>query len=116
MDPQRDTPLKRFGAFWIGLFIILSFGIAAIALSPSYKKEVTDPVLQAEYDVRLAIKAEVDAAQAAQFEFKQSGNKAQVAPENAYKYTGKQLLSEKASASTKVVPGSPTDIKANSAQ
>ena len=114
MDPQRDTPLKRFGALWIGLFIILSFAATAIIFAPLFTKEVEDPVLQAEYDARLAIKADVDKAQAEQFSFKQSGNNANVSPELAYTYTAKQLLGQKAGKTDQVVPGSQTDLKANS--
>ncbi len=114
MDPQRDTPLKRFGAFWIGLFIVVSFGVAALFLSPSFKADMEDPALQSQYEARLAIKADVDAAQAEQFEFKKNGNKAQVAPEQAFAYTAKQLLTAQPKKTGTVVPGSPTDLKNNS--
>lgn len=113
MDPQRDTPLKRFGAFWIGLFIAFSFGVAALVLAPFFTQDLEDPALQEQYDARLAIKAEVDAAQAEQFAFKQNGNNAQVAPAKAFPFTAKQLLSSKAQKTEQVVPGSPTDLKAN---
>ena len=113
MDPLRDTPLKRIGAFWIGLFIILSFGVASLLFAPLFTQDVEDQALQAEYDTRLEIKSEVDKAQAAQFEFKQSGNNAQVAPTQAFKYTGKQLLQNTGRKTEQVVPGSPTDLQAN---
>jgi len=113
MDPQRDTPLKRFGALWIGLFIALSFGIAALILSPFFSKEMEDPALKEQYDVRLAIKEEIDKAQAEQLEYKESGDFAQVAPAQAFSYTAKQLLSEKQSKTDQIVPGSPTDLKKN---
>lgn len=116
MDPQRDTPLKRFGALWIGLFIALSFLLAALVLTPLFTKEVEDPALQEQYDARLAIKADVDKAQAEQFTFKQSGNNANVEPERAFSYTAKQLLSSKGTKTDKVIPGSPTDLKANAAK
>jgi len=103
MDPLRDTPLKRFGALWIGLFIILSFGIATLFLAPAFMKPVEDEALQAEYDTRLKVKADVDAAQAEQ-----------VAPKKAFDLTAKQLLSTPAAKTAIVVPGSPTDLKANS--
>lgn len=113
MDPKRDTTLKRFGALWIGLFIILSFGLATLLLSPFFTKEVEDPALQAEYDARLAIKKEVDKSQASQLEYKENGENAQVAPKHAYGFTGKQLLQSKPAKSDQVVPGSSTDLKAN---
>lgn len=114
MDPQRDTPLKRFGATWIGLFIVLSFGVASLILSPFFNKEVENPILEKQYEVRRAIKSDVDAAQAEQLEYKESGAKAQVPPSMAFPYTAKQLLSVKAAKTDQVVPGSPTDLKANS--
>ena len=113
MDPQRDTPLKRFGALWIGLFIILSFGIAGLFLAPLFTKDLEDPVLQEQYDARLAVKAEVDKAQAEQFTFKQSGNNANVSPDLAFPFTAKQLLKNKAAKTDQVVPGSPTALKAS---
>jgi len=117
MDPQRDTPLKRFGALWIGLFIILSFGVAALVVAPFLNNSnVEDEVLQAEYDVRLETKAEIDKAQAEQLIYKESGDTAQVPPQQAFKFTSKQLLNQSATASTQVVPGSATDLKQNSAQ
>ena len=114
MDPLRDTPLKRFGALWIGLFIILSFGIATLLLAPSFMKPSEDKALQSQYDARLQIKKEVDAAQAAQHEYKESGETAQVAPNEAFAFTAKQLLNTPAAKTKIVVPGSPTDLKANS--
>jgi len=113
MDPQRDTPLKRFGALWIGLFIILSFGLAALLLAPIFTKDMEDPALQEEYDARLAIKEEVDKAQAEQLVYKENGENAQVEPKQAFPYTAKQLLKSKPAKSSQVVPGSPTDLKAN---
>lgn len=113
MDPQRDTPLKRFGAFWIGLFIALSFVAAALVLFPFFGEEAEDPILQAQYDVRLETKAEVDAAQAEQLVYKESGANAQVPPKKAFNYTVKQLLNVAPAKSNQVVPGSPTDLKAN---
>ena len=113
MDPLRDTPLKRFGALWIGLFIALSFAIAMLVLAPFFKNTPADKALEEQYKQRLAIKSEVDAAQAEQFAFKQSGSNAQVAPELAFGYTAKQLLNKKPAKTDQIVPGSPTDLKAN---
>lgn len=113
MDPKRDTTLKRFGAFWIGLFIILSFSLATLLLSPFFTTEIEDPVIQEEYDTRLAVKEEVDKAQATQLEYKENGESAQVPPKQAYKFTAKQLLKSKPTKSDQVVPGSPTDLELN---
>ncbi len=113
MDPLRDTPLKRFGAYWIGLFILFSFGIALLILSPILNKEKEDPILKAQYAKRLEIKAEVDAAQQSQLVFKQSGDNAQVAPEYAFDYTAKQLLDLSPMPTSIVVPGSETDLNNN---
>jgi len=108
MDPQRDTPIKRFSALWVGLFIALSFLIATMILGPFISnRDITDDVLQAEYDVRLEIKKEIDKAQAAQLKVK---------PEEAFSYTSKQLLNGKPAKTTQVVPGSKTDIKQNTAK
>jgi len=117
MDPHRDTPLKRFSALWIGLFIILSFGLGALVVAPLIGVDDRESeVLKAEYDVRLATKAEIDAAQNEQLTYRESGSNAQVPPRLAFAYTAKQLLGKKAAPSTQVVPGSPTDLKANSAE
>ena len=117
MDPQRDTPIKRFSSLWVGLFIVLSFGIAALIVGPILSNsEIEDEVLQAEYDIRLEIKKEIDKAQAEQLIYKEAGETAQVPPQAAFPLTSKQLLSGSAAATTQVVPGSETDIKQNSAQ
>lgn len=115
MDPLRDTPLKRFGALWIGLFIALSFVIATLILVPFFTQEREDPILQSQYDARLETKAEVDKAQAEQLLFKQDGNNANVPPHHAFKFTAAQLLKGKAQKTSTVVPGSETALKASTA-
>jgi len=105
MDPQRDTPIKRFSALWVGLFVALSFMVATIVLSKFVSNnDVQDEVLQSEYDVRLRVKAEVDKAQKAALT---------VDPKTAFGYTSKQLLEGKPTKTNQIVPGSPTDIKQN---
>jgi len=66
--------------------------------------------------VRLETKAEIDKAQAEQLVYKESGDTAQVPPEQAFSYTAKQLLKQGSAATQQVVPGSETDLKQNSAQ
>ncbi len=109
MDPQRDTPLKRFSSLWIGLFILLSFGLGALVVAPWLNNSnVEDEALQSEYDVRLATKAEIDQGQS---DFLDAA-----AAKTAFSHTAKQLLGQNASATSQVVPGSATDLKANSAK
>jgi len=64
MEPSRDTPLVRFGAFWLALGIFLIFAVIFAVFSLINNTPQTDLEADAA-KARYETKAKVDAAQAA---------------------------------------------------
>lgn len=105
MDPSRDNPILRFTTFWwgIGTFLIFALLLAVIwAFSKSDPTTVEDAAAEPRYE----IKANIDAAQAA--------NLPPETLEVAMATMAKQLAASKPAAVEKpeqIVPGSPTALQ-----
>ena len=100
MDTVSDNPLKRFSTFWLGLFLFGAFGAFCLVLGPYLKSEKKDPAYRAAADKRLAMKAEMEAAQAEALK---------VDPVTVFAKTGADLLSVAPGPvrdNAQVVPGS----------
>jgi mono/diheme cytochrome c family protein len=100
MDTVSDNPLKRFSSFWLGLILFGAFGVLCLVLGPYLTAEKKDPAYQAAADKRLAVKAEMEAAQAESLK---------VDPVTVFAKTGAELLSVTPGAvrdNAQVVPGS----------
>jgi mono/diheme cytochrome c family protein len=105
MDPTRDNPIIRFGAFWWGLAAFLLFAVLAavvILFNREPKTDLEDVAAKARYETR----AKVDEAQKSALP-DEAINAAMAA-------VAKQLVTSKPAAVEKpeqVVPGSPTAEK-----
>jgi mono/diheme cytochrome c family protein len=105
MDPNRDNPLVRFATFWWGLgaFLIFAAALAAVLI---IKRQPPATLEDAAAAPRYRIKAEVDAAQAA--------NLPPEAVTSAIPGVARKIAAAKPVAVEKpeqVVPGSPTAAK-----
>ncbi len=114
--PFHDTPYIRFKAFWVGLAVFFLFAVllAVILLSNRSSSPSVEEIAAAK---RYAVRAEIEAAQDANFAVKEveQGKTAQVAPEIVFPLVGARLAASKPLAVEKpdqVVPGSPTALKA----
>jgi len=113
MSKQSDNPLVRFTAFFWGAAVFSLFGVIVLLFwifdGGKQKGDVLEEHAAAD---RYAKRAEVDAAQAKNFEYKvvEEGKTVQVPPSAAFDLVGKTLLATKPAAVAKpeqIVPGSP---------
>ena len=98
MTATKDTPLKRFTAFWVVLGLFALFGILAFIVGLSSKTPELTAADKAGAERRLAVRAEVDAAQAANLAYKEEGASVQAAPSQIFASFGKKLAASKPSA------------------
>jgi hypothetical protein len=112
----RDNPLVRFSAFWwgLGVFFLFAIVLTVILLCNKPTASSLEEIAAAK---RYAVRAEIDAAQDANFAVKEvePGKSAQVSPEVVFPLVGSRLATTKPAAVEKpdqVVPGSPTALKA----
>jgi mono/diheme cytochrome c family protein len=109
---SSDNPLIRFAAFWWALGVFSLFAVILIALKIfGGGAPESDPLEEAAATARYDAAAKVQAAQEANFAFKEveAGKVVQVPPHAAFDAVGKQLLGSKPVAVEKpeqIVPGS----------
>jgi mono/diheme cytochrome c family protein len=116
MDPSKDNPLIRFRAFiWgIGIFSLFAVTFVAIAI---FKGKASPYVAEdAAATPRYDTKKKVDAAQTANFSYKEveAGKIVQVPPNDVFAHVGGMLAAFQPSAVEKpeqIVPGSATQKK-----
>ncbi|MGB6223508.1 c-type cytochrome, partial [Haloferula sp.] len=117
MEPTRDNPLVRFSAFWWGIGVISLFGVLLLILwLRSGGNSGIEPLEQAAAIKRYEIRASVDAAQAANLDWKvvDEGSAVQVPPEVVFETLGEQLIAStpsKVDDPAQVIPNSPTSEK-----
>lgn len=116
MDQSKDNPILRFRAFiWgVGMFSVFAVAFAIIALINGKNKPYATE--DAAATPRYETKAKVDAAQAANFSYKEvePGKTVQVPPHDVFAHVAKQLAASKPTAVEKpeqLVPGSATQKK-----
>lgn len=118
MSNHSDNPLSRFAAFWWGLGVFSLFGVLLLALRFfAGGEESSNPLEEAAAAERLAIRAEVEAAQEAAFAYKvlEEGKTVQVPPHEVFGLVGERLLSNKPVAVKKpeqMVPGGEAQLAA----
>ncbi|MDP0489530.1 MAG: hypothetical protein Q7Q71_00600 [Verrucomicrobiota bacterium JB023] len=86
MSQANDNPLKRFAAYWVAIGIFAAFGLAAVLLAPIFGQGETTAADEKNATRRLAIREEVDAAQASQLE---------VSPSSVFESVGARLVASK---------------------
>ena len=95
MTATKDTPLKRFSAFWLVLGLFALFGVLAFIVGLSSQVDEETPADKAGAERRLAVRAEVDAAQAANLAYKEAGSSVQAEPSQIFASLGKRLAASK---------------------
>lgn len=95
MTAKNDTPLKRFTAFWVVLALFALFGVLALIVGLLSKSPEMTAADKAGSDRRLAIRAEVDAAQAANLKLVENGTSIQAPPELIFASFGSKLAQSK---------------------
>lgn len=114
---SSDNPLIRFAAFWWALGVFSLFAVILIALKIfGGGAPESDPLEEAAATARYDAAAKVQAAQEANFAFKEveAGKVVQVPPHAAFDAVGKQLLGAKPVAvqtDAQIVPGGPVALK-----
>lgn len=114
LNPQRDTPLRRFNTFVWGMALFGIFGIASV-IAYCWIGSPQDSVYEITSSKRLEIKRDIDAAQEELLTGKEIDEKTkQVAPEDLFEKLAPEL--HKGPKKTKVlVPGLPTEGSTSSA-
>lgn len=105
MDPTRDNPIRRFTTFWWGAGTFLIFAVL-LAVIWMFNRSEPETLEDAAAKPRYVIKAEIDAAQAA--------NLSPAAIDAAMRTMAKQLVAAKPAAvevPAQIVPGSETSKK-----
>ncbi len=103
MASPTDHPIRRFGAFLLGLLLISLFGIVCFFSSPFLAKGEQDAAYEVNSKRRLEIKKQVDSAQAEVLKDLQ--------PEASFKQAAASMISDQAVADpSAIVPGSPTSL------
>lgn len=95
MTSKNDTPLKRFTAFWVVLGLFALFGILALLVGLVSSGPKVSPADQAGATRRLAVRAEVDSAQAANLQLVESAESVQAPPELIFASLGAKLAQSK---------------------
>lgn len=95
MSSSADTPLKRFGAFWLTIALFLGFGIATLFLVPLFGQDEVTEADKVDAERRLAIKAQVEEAQAQGLALVKGETTAQVPPSEIFGKVAKSLVSTK---------------------
>ncbi|MEM1084779.1 MAG: cytochrome c [Verrucomicrobiota bacterium] len=115
MEPTRDTPLRRFSAFWWGLGVISLFGVLLIILWLKSGDSELDPLEQAAAIKRYDVRATVDSSQAANLDWKvvEEESTIQTPPDAVFEMLGNQLVGSKPTKvdnPAQVIPNSPTAL------
>lgn len=116
MSSSSDNPLVRFAAFWWALGVFSLFGVILIAIKLfTGNSDTVDPLEEAAAAKRYEVRAVVDAAQAAAFDYKEveKGKVVQVPPTDVFELVGKELLGAPAGVEKpeQIVPGSDRQLE-----
>lgn len=92
MTSKNDTPLKRFTAFWVVLGLFALFGILALLVGLVSSSPEVSAADKAGAIRRLAVRAEVDSAQAENLRLVESADAVQAPPEMIFASFGAKLV------------------------
>ena len=111
LNQQRDTPLKRFNAFIVGIALFGIFGVVSVLAY--WFVDMSDPLYSMKSADRLSVKAQVDLAQEELLSDKEIDEKTmQVQPAKVFEKLTPEL-NAKPKASGKFVPGTKSFEEAN---